>query len=181
MREALKMDPSPDLAGLREVLFAPAEDEFYYRGLGHQAAGRRLPAIANFRGYLERAPRSPWARQVADHLARLGATWLLAEDIQISGQGTVDRIKLARSVLAASPRLVDCLGGAPSVRVQVKIALRPARGAGRPAPPTVLAAADGPTVPPKTVVDCVAERAKAAALPAATGAPVYVDFSVIAR
>jgi tetratricopeptide (TPR) repeat protein len=75
MARALAHDPTAAVLKVAaapggDLFFVPEGDVYYYLGLAAEVEGRDGDAQAAFREFLDRAPRSRWARAAEAHLAR---------------------------------------------------------------------------------------------------------------
>jgi tetratricopeptide (TPR) repeat protein len=119
---ALRHDPNLDwLTGLVGQ-FVPAEDEFYYLGLGRAARHETAWAIAYFRHYLHVTGTGPWTRRARHHLADLGREPMLhAGNIAISGTDTMDEQVALAAIAEVWNELLACMKPTPGLLLELTI------------------------------------------------------------
>ncbi len=71
IRHVIDVDPTMSHLSDDNVFFEPPGDVYYYRALGHEAAGDRELALSAWRDYLASAPPARWARRARAHLAEV--------------------------------------------------------------------------------------------------------------
>lgn len=191
---ALRMDRSVTALDDPAVLYVPASDELYFRGLVAEARGMRAWALTYFRSYAVIATESPWLHRANAHIVALGAA---ADDgdLAVRGSAALDRRKAEAAVARAQDDLQECVRATPRAlfRVRITSIVGPAR---RPAPSDPI---DGPRGGIQVTVehngfhapaevasagDCLDAAARRIKLPKPSGRPntyATVELHVIAR
>jgi tetratricopeptide (TPR) repeat protein len=183
LRQAIGRDPG--LATLVSVdkTYSPAEDEHYYLGLAHGAAGRQARSLYHFRRYLSQVPDSPWKARAQDHLRKLEGT-KLGDDLTVLGSAGWRTEDLTKSVRTHKDQLLACVKGHPLLLLQVSVSSVRRRGVGDGAGVRVTVLAQAETKPDalRSVVECTeaaARRIKAPRLSGPSGSYAHAEFSLI--